>query len=427
MCAEKAADKRRVLIIGQGYVGLPLAMRAVDVGHDVVAFDIDNARVKRLQAGDSFVEDVPSDVLAAALESGRYRVSDEARSCAGFDVAVIAVPTPLREGTPDLSYIEASAATVARYTRPGTTVILESTTYPGTTEEIVAPAIAGVSGLIPGIDFFLGYSPERIDPGNPVWNVVNTPKLVAGINAASLAAVKGFYDTIVERTIAVSGTREAELAKLVENTFRHVNIALVNELAMFAADLGIDVWEAIDAASSKPFGFMRFLPGAGVGGHCLPIDPSFLSWRVKRVTGRSFRFVELANDVNDQMPDYVVHRLLAALNEKGKAVRGSRILLLGLTYKRNTRDARESPSLRIADLLLTMGAEVRAADPGVLLEQVDARIVLVEATAEECGRADAVVVLADHDSFDLNVVVTNARYVLDTRNRLGVAPNVEKL
>ena len=416
-----------MVVVGQGYVGLPLAMRAVAVGYDVVGFDLDEARVKRLQAGESLVEDVSSDALAAALASGRYRVSSDPSSCAGFDVAVIAVPTPLREGVPDLSYIEASAETISGYVRPGVLVILESTTYPGTTEELVAPALENGSGLDAGSDFSLGYSPERIDPGNPTWTLVNTPKVVSGVDDASLAAVKAFYDTLVEQTISVSGTREAELTKLLENTFRHINIALVNELAMFAADLGIDVWEAIDAASTKPFGFMRFTPGPGAGGHCLPIDPSFLSWRVKRTLGQQFRFVELANDVNDHMPDYVVRRIVAGLNTRRKPLHGSRILLLGLSYKRNTRDARESPSLRVAELLLGMGAEVRAADPDVLSEQVDPRIAVVEPTPEECRAADAVVLLVDHDAFDLDVVYLHARYVLDTRNRLRGGSNVERL
>jgi UDP-N-acetyl-D-glucosamine dehydrogenase len=402
-------------------------MRAVTAGYDVVGYDLDTERVKRLEAGESLVEDVSCEVLTAALDSERYRVSSEPSSCAGFDVAVIAVPTPLREGVPDLSYIEAAAETLAGHVRPGAVVILESTTYPGTTEELVAPMLENGSGLCAGSDFFLGYSPERIDPGNDTWTFVNTPKVVSGIDDLSLAAVQTFYETLVEHTVAVSGTRVAELTKLLENTFRHVNIALVNELAMFAADLGIDVWEAIDAASTKPFGFMRFTPGPGVGGHCLPIDPSFLSWRVKRRLGRQFRFVELANDVNDHMPDHVVSRLIAGLNRRRKPVHGSRILLLGLTYKRNTRDARESPSLRVAELLLAMGAEVVAADPGVPSDQVDARIGLVEATPDECGTADAVVLLVDHDAFDLDTVGRHARYVLDTRNLLPDAPNVERL
>ncbi|MDQ4088798.1 MAG: nucleotide sugar dehydrogenase, partial [Actinomycetota bacterium] len=334
---------QKVVVVGQGYVGLPLAMRAVEVGFDVVGYDSSDARVKRLNAGESYVEDIASETLAAALAGGRYEASADPACCRRFDVAVITVPTPLKEGIPDLSYIEHAAATLGSHLRPGTTVILESTTYPGTTEELVGAILENHSGLAVGVDFHLGYSPERIDPGNRAHHLVNTPKVVSGVTQSCLAAVKGFYDSIVERTVPVSGTREAELVKLLENTFRHVNIALVNELAMFANELGVDVWEAIDAASTKPFGFMPFMPGPGVGGHCLPIDPSYLSWRVRRLLGQPFRFVELANDVNDHMPDYVVQRLTLALNRRRQAVNGSRILLLGMAYKRNTSDARESP------------------------------------------------------------------------------------
>jgi UDP-N-acetyl-D-glucosamine dehydrogenase len=361
------------------------------------------------------------------LQSGAYSASADARACAGFDIAVITVPTPLRDGIPDLAYIESAARTLARFLRPGATVVLESTTYPGTTEELVAPILEEGSGLTAGVDFHLGYSPERTDPGNEKWNLATTPKVVSGIDAESLAAVAAFYETIVERVVPVSGPKVAELAKLLENTFRHVNIALVNELAIFANSLDIDVWEAIDAASTKPFGFMRFVPGPGVGGHCLPIDPSYLSWRVQRALGKSFRFVELANDINNHMPDYVVQRLTAAFNEQRRSVNGSRVLLLGLAYKKNTGDARESPAVRVAKLLLDMGAEVRATDPHVVEEMhIDTRIARVAATEEEIAQADAVVLLADHDAFDLDVVVRHARYVLDCRRRLD-GPNVEKL
>ena len=416
----------RVVIIGQGYVGLPVAMRAVEVGHDVVGLEVDEGRAKRLAAADSYVEDIPSERLRSALDSGRYLPTSDPDAVAGFDIAVITVPTPLREGTPDLSYIELSAANLGPHLRAGATVILESTTYPGTTEELVGPILEEGSGLIAGRDFFLGYSPERIDPGNETWNLVNTPKVVSGIDEASLASVKAFYDSLVDRTVPVSSPKEAELTKLLENTFRHVNIALVNELAMFASDLGIDVWEAIDAASSKPFGYMRFTPGPGVGGHCLPIDPSYLSWRVRRTLGQSFRFVELANDVNDHMPDYVVRRLVVALNRRRLAVNGSRVLLLGLSYKPNTSDARESPAAVVADRLLAMGADVRAVDPHVKGDDLDRRVERVDLTADEVKAADAVVLLTDHADFDYDLVAANARYVLDTRRRLS-GPQVELL
>ncbi len=416
-----------VVVVGLGYVGLPLAMRAAQVGHRVVGYDVDEARVKQLAAGESYVEDVPSAELQQALDSGRFQPSTDGRSCAGFDVAVVATPTPLREGLPDLTYLEDASRTLARYLRPGATVVIESTSYPGTTQETVQPLLEEGSGLLAGRDFHLGFSPERIDPGNATWTLVTTPKIVSGIDADSLRVIKEFYDTIVDRTVPVSSPREAELAKLVENTFRHVNIAMVNELAMYAHDLGINVWEAIEAASTKPFGFMPFTPGPGVGGHCLPIDPSYLNWRVERALGKSFRFVELADDVNRHMPDYVAHRLMLAFNERSRAVRGARILLLGLAYKKNTGDARESPAVRVAQLLTTMGAQLRAADPHVVEGTVvDGLVTRVEFTPGELADADVVLLLTDHDAFDYDLVVQHASFVFDCRRRVSGA-NVETL
>jgi UDP-N-acetyl-D-glucosamine dehydrogenase len=418
----------QVIVVGQGYVGLPLAMRAVHAGYDVVGYDVDDHRVKALASGVSFVEDVSDDTVRAALDSGRFRAMGTLEGIERFDVAVVTVPTPLAEGAPDLSFIEEAARVLAPLLTEGATVVLESTTYPGTTEELFGPILEAGSGLRAGDDFHLGYSPERIDPGNATWTLVNTPKVVSGVDAASLAKVQGFYDAIVERTVPVSTPKEAELTKLLENTFRHVNIALVNELAMFATDLGIDVWEAIDAASTKPFGYMRFTPGPGVGGHCLPVDPSYLSWQVKRSLGQSFRFVELANDVNDHMPDYVVRRLVVALNRDGRAVRRSRILLLGVSFKKNVGDWREAPSRRIVELLVELGADLRAADPHVDPAQFPHGALPVELNAEELAAADAVVALVDHDAFDRELIVANARYVLDTRDWLPrTATQVERL
>ena len=417
----------RVIVIGQGYVGLPLALRAAEVGFDVLGYDVDEVRISGLAAGRSFVEDVSDAGLQAGLSSGRYRPSASLDGVDGFDVAVFAVPTPLREGAPDLGFIEGAAHALAPLVQRGATVVLESTTYPGTTEELVAPILEAGSGLRAGLDFHLGYSPERIDPGNRTHTLVTTPKVVSGIDAASLTAVEAFYARIVERTVPVSSTKAAELTKLLENTFRHVNIALVNELAMFANDLGIDMWEAIDAASTKPFGYLRFTPGPGVGGHCLPVDPSYLSWQVKRSLGLSFRFVELANDVNDHMPDYVVRRLVAALNRDAKPVRGSRILVLGVSFKKNVGDCREAPSRRIVHLLAEMGADLRAVDPHVEPADFPPGAVAVALTAEEVGAADAVLVLVDHDAFDADTVVDNARLVLDTRGWLPVGDGVERL
>ncbi len=346
----------RVVIVGLGYVGLPLGIRAAQAGHQVVGYDVDARRVKLLEAGESYIEDVPSDELKNTLAAGTFRPSAESRSCAGFDVAVIAAPTPLRDGLPGPQLHRGCRAHARPVPAPRRNcVVLESTSYPGTTQERMLPLLEEGSGLVAGTDFRLGYSPERIDPGNETWTLTTTPKIVSGIDDASLKAVQAFYDSIVEHTVAVSSPREAELAKLIENTFRHVNIALINELAIFAHELNINVWEAVDAASTKPFGFMPFTPGPGVGGHCLPIDPSYLSWRVERALGQSFRFVELANDINNHMPDYVVRRLMLAFNRRGLAVNGSRILLLGLAYKKNTGDARESPAVRVAELLKAHG------------------------------------------------------------------------
>jgi UDP-N-acetyl-D-mannosaminuronic acid dehydrogenase/UDP-N-acetyl-D-glucosamine dehydrogenase len=399
-------------------------MRAVEVGWDVVAVEPDPARAARLRAADSYVEDITSEQLAAALATGRYQPSADYDSCASFDVAVITVPTPLREGVPDLSYIEESSRSLAGHLTPGATVILESTTYPGTTEELVAPLLEDGSGLKTGVDFHLGYSPERIDPGNATWTFVTTPKVVAGTDPAALAKVRGFYDTVVDTTVPVSSPKEAELTKLLENTFRHVNIALVNELAMFAHELGIDVWEAIDAASSKPFGFMPFTPGPGVGGHCLPIDPSYLSWQVKQSLGQAFRFVELANDINDHMPDYVVQRISASLNRQRKPFNGSRILLLGMDYTNNTGYARESPGPRVARLLAAMGAEVMVSDPYV--DVPPAGTTQVEPAQAELAATDLVVVLTDHDAFDFDLVEAHAPHVLDCR-RVPALGSAERL
>ncbi len=408
----------RVVVVGQGYVGLPVAMAAVDAGFSVMGFDVDSDRVAALNAGRSHVDDVPSARLARALELGRYCAGEDPDELGWFDYAVISVPTPLREGVPDLRHILEAAETLGPRTRSGATVILESTTYPGTTDELVAPILERASGLVAERDFYVGYSPERIDPGNTVHTLESTPKVVSGLGPASLSRVKWFYDQFVDRTVPVGSTRVAELTKLLENTFRHVNVALVNELAMFAHDLDIDIWEAIDAASTKPFGYMRFTPGPGVGGHCLPVDPSYLSWQVRQHLGRSFRFVELANDVNDHMPDYVVRRLMHALNDRGLAVQGRRFLLLGMAYKRNTGDARESPSEKVAQALLDLGAEVRACEPHVDPGQIPEGVALVDCTAAELSAADAVVLLVDHDAFDLDLVARESGYVLDCKRAI---------
>ncbi len=414
----------KIAIVGQGYVGLPLAIRAVQAGHDVVGFDLDVRRVKALNAAESFTPDITSATLAEALATGRYSVSTDEHVIAGFEVAVITVPTPLKDGAPDLSYVESATAVVGTYLRPGATVILESTSYPGTTEQVVLPLLE-TSSHLSSLDFHLGFSPERIDPGNATWGVHNTPKLVAGLHECCLDAVDAFYRSVVDRTVRTRSLVTAELAKITENTFRHVNIALVNEMAMTAQALGISVWDVLDAADTKPYGFMRFNPGPGVGGHCLPIDPAYLSWQVERELGHSFRFIELANDVNSHMPHHVVDRIDRLLNNARLSVNGARILVLGVAYKRDTPDLRESPAVILVELLHKRGADVSVFDPWVNPADYPAT-----AWNPENGRPicdfDVVVLATDHTQFD-DELVADAKRVLDCRHHFRPAAQVEYL
>lgn len=415
----------QIVVAGQGYVGLPLAVRDAEVGHRVVGYDVDPHRVQQLATGQSHVRDVDSTRLRAVLDSGAYSATADAAALAGFDIAVITVPTPLRDGVPDLTYIESCARTLGEHLRPGATVVLESTSYPGTTEELLLPILEETSGLKGGADFLAGFSPERI--GNKRWSFDGTPKLVSGIDATSLDAIKNFYDGVFQTTVPVSGPKVAELAKLLENAFRFVNISMINEVTMLADALGVNIWEAIDAAATKPFGFTKFTPGPGVGGHCLPVDPMFLSWKAQQELGIPFRFAELAADVNRHMPDYVVRRLAKALSKRGIPVSGSQILLLGLTYKYDATDLRNSPSARVAELLIGLGAEVRGAEPNIPDgDDTELNVPRVDASPEEVAAADAVVLLMDHPRFDLAMIEKHAPYVLDCRNRLSGA-NVETL
>ncbi|WP_406050938.1 nucleotide sugar dehydrogenase [Streptomyces virginiae] len=417
----------QIVVAGQGYVGLPLAVRAAEVGHRVVGYDVDPHRVQQLAAGDSYVEDVASSRLRAVLDSGAYSATADSGALDGYDLAVITVPTPLRDGVPDLTYVETCGRTLGEHLCPGATVILESTTYPGTTEEVLLPILEETSGLKGGVDFHVGFSPERIAPGNKRWSFEGTPKLVSGIDATSLEVIKEFYDGIFHTTVPVSGPKVAELAKLIENTFRLVNISMINELATLTDRLGVNIWEAIDAAGTKPFGFTRFTPGPGVGGHCLPVDPLFLAWKIQQELGVPFRFVELADDVNRHMPDYVVQRVVDALDRRGIPVSRARILLLGLTYKINATDLRNSPSARVAELLTGLGADVCGAEPNIP-DGVGTEVTVrrVDATPEEVAAADAVVLLMDHARFDLSMIQQHATWVLDCRNRMSGA-NVEVL
>lgn len=424
---EQWTKTQKLIVIGQGYVGLPVAMTAVQKGFQVVGVDTAIERIDSLARGISYIDDVASDTLAAAIESGRYVPTDDYGQTENFDFAIITVPTPLRDSLPDLSFVKDSAKSIGSHIKPGATVILESTTHPGTTEELLVPILEQRSGLTAGKDFFVGYSPERIDPGNTRYGFINTPKVVSGINSASLTKVNQVYSALVDKTIQVSGPKEAELSKLLENTFRHVNIALVNELAMFASQLDIDIWEVIDAAATKPFGFMRFTPGPGVGGHCLPVDPSFLSWQVKKELGQNFRFVELANDVNDHMPNYVVQRIINLLSNKAKkAINGANILVIGLSYKRDTGDVRESPALKIIGLLKALGARVSAIDPHVNHYNWPADVSYKELTMETLEAADLVVIATAHSSLDLPLINKSEALIFDAQNVVS-GNNVEKL
>ena len=416
----------RVVVVGQGYVGLPLAMRAVEVGFDVIGLDLDERKIVGLRSATSHIDDVTDADVGRALATGRYRPTTSFDDIPSFDVAVITVPTPLRDGVPDLTYIKVAVDSIGAHLVKGCIVVLESTTYPGTTDEIVAPRLEVLSGLKAGIDFFVGFSPERIDPGNEVWDFVRTPKVVSGLTPQSLVRVQAFYDALVDRTVPVSTTRAAELTKLLENTYRHVNIALVNELAVHARALGIDIWEVIGAAATKPFGFTAFWPGPGVGGHCLPIDPSYLSWKIEQQLGVTSRFVDMANDINNQMPAYVVRRVQLGLNAQRKAVNGARILVLGLSYKKNSNDARETPSTKVIQGFLELGAEVVVADAHVGAHPIDVVAERVQIDEQQVESSDAVVIVTDHDDVDYRLVVSASRYVFDTRNCVD-GPQVESL
>ncbi|MEU8544575.1 nucleotide sugar dehydrogenase [Streptomyces sp. NPDC048717] len=429
-----ALDSARVLVVGQGYVGLPLAVRAAWVGHRVIGLDTDARRTGLLACGRSPVEDITADQLAPLLRDGSYRPTSSPDEAAGFDVAVIAVPTPLRDGVPDLSYVIAAGRTVGRYLREGALVVLESTSYPGTTRDVLGPVLEEVSGLKMGTDFALGFSPERIDPGNRVWTLQTTPKLVSGIDEASLERTAAFYGRLVERVVPVGRCEEAELAKLLENTFRAVNIALVNELAEVARDTGLDLRAALAAAETKPFGFMRFDPGPGLGGHCLPIDPVYLSCWAAQARGEGSRLIDLAARINAARPAYVVSRVEQHLVSTGRPLDGARVLLLGLAYKAGSGDLRESPAVEVGRLLADRGARVSAADPLVDPAAAASALVglrLVFATDDELAAADAVVLLTDHAAvFDYERVAACSRFVLDCRGRLAdrlTAAAVEQL
>ncbi|GAA3249019.1 nucleotide sugar dehydrogenase [Nonomuraea helvata] len=413
-------------VIGLGYVGMPLAKEAVNAGLRVVGVDVDPAKVDALNAGQSYIDDLTDADLEHMLANGFSATLDET-VLARSNTIVICVPTPLDEDhRPDLSAVEGATRTVARNLSKGTLVVLESTTWPGTTDEVARPLLE-TSGLVAGEDFHLAFSPERIDPGNAKFGLRNTPKVVGGYTATCRDRATGFYGQFIEQVVPVSGTREAEMAKLLENTYRHVNIALVNEMAIFCDELGIDLWESIEAAATKPFGFQKFLPGPGVGGHCIPVDPSYLSYTVRKL-GYPFRFVELAQEINERMPSYVVARVQRLLNRHKKAVNGARVVMLGVTYKPDIADERETPALPVARALLELGAELSFADPYVKEWAVDGTPVpREEDLAEAVINADVTLLLQQHAAFDLDMVEAKAKLVLDTRGVLTEGERVERL
>jgi UDP-N-acetyl-D-glucosamine dehydrogenase len=405
---------RHIVVVGQGYVGLPLAVAAGASGRRVVGLDLDKARVDQLNAGSSPVGDVSDADLQAQLQAGRYRASADFSVASDADVVVLCVPTPYHNDAPDLSYIEGAARDVGRHLTPGTLVILESTTYPGTTEEVLLPILEEASGLTGGTELQVAFSPERIDPGNPTYGLHNTPKIVGGLTPEATERAAVFYGGFVDKVVRVSAPKAAEMAKLLENTFRHINIALVNELAILCQDLDVDVWEVIDAAASKPFGFMPFYPGPGVGGHCIPVDPMYLSWRVKQFGGAA-KFIDLARDVNAGMPLYVVNRIQDLLNDRERSLKGSRILLLGVAYKPNISDMRESPALPLVDLLVRKGASVSYHDPHVPMLDLPSGQLRSVPLEDEVPAADCVVVLTHHADVDYRAVAAQAGLIFDTR------------
>ncbi len=416
-----------VLVIGLGYVGLPLAIAAARSGFRVTGLDTSEKTVAGLMAGRSHVDDVSDAEIAEMLGLG-FRATADETAVQPPDVIVICVPTPLSEADgPDLSAVRAATAAAGRLLKAGTLVSLESTTYPGTTEEVVRPLLEKASGLTAGIDFFLAFSPERIDPGNPVYGFTNTPKVVGGLSPSCTDAAEAFYSQVCEQVVRAKSAREAEMAKLLENTYRHVNIALVNEMLIFCRELDVDLWDAIRCAATKPFGFQPFYPGPGVGGHCIPIDPNYLSYKV-RTLGYPFRFVELAQEINGRMPGYVTDRAAELLNRHAKPVNGASVLLLGVTYKRDIADQRESPARPLARKLLARGAAVSYHDPYVPGWQVDGRPVPRAGDLQAAlAAADLVILLQVHSCYDPDQLTRASRLLLDTRGVIPAAPHVEAL
>lgn len=406
----------QVGVMGLGYVGLPLAVELARAGFRVTGIDIDSQRVTMCQQGISWISDVSSDDLTGPVCEGRLSATSNMAILAELDAVIICVPTPLNKTKdPDISAVLSAVEAIAAHLHSGQLIVLESTTYPGTTDELILPQLSQ-TGLGVGVDFFLAFSPERTDPGNSHYGLRNTPKVVAGITPTCLEVAKALYETVVDTILPVSSTRVAELVKLLENTFRAVNIGMANELAIMANLLGVDVWEVISAAGTKPYGFMPFYPGPGLGGHCIPIDPHYLAWKLRTLNYRT-RFIEVASEINGQMPRYVVERVISAMNEMGKCLNGSRILVVGVAYKRDVGDVRESPAIDIIEMLHECKAHVDYADPYVpTLMLRETRLTAVPLDDEHIRGADCVIIVTDHSVFDYASIARTASLIVDTRN-----------
>ena len=403
-------------VVGLGYVGLPLAIEFAKAGFRVIGYDVSPRVIATLTAGRSHIQDIPHADVAALVASGKLQASADPTRLAEVDAVSIAVPTPLvKTRDPDMSFVDKATDTIASQCRPGTLVVLESTTYPGTTRELVAPKFEA-RGWTVGEDIFLAFSPERVDPGNERYSTKNTPKVVGGITPNCLAVATALYRTCIDTVVPVSSPEVAELVKLLENTFRSVNIALVNETAIVCERLGVNVWEVIDAAATKPFGFMKFTPGPGIGGHCIPLDPHYLAWKMRTLNYRT-RFIDVASEINSQMPDFVVEKVAHALNDGRKSVKGSRVLVVGVAYKKNIDDIRESPALDVIRLLEGRGAEVTYHDPYIPSFTEDGhKRTGVALTAETLAKSDSTVIITDHSNIDYQLIVDHASVVVDTRN-----------
>jgi len=426
--------KARIAILGLGYVGLPLAVVFGEAGFNVTGIDPDARKVDSLNKGISYIPDVETDVVEALVKSGNLTATIDFSVLKGMDAVSICVPTPLRKtGDPDMSFILSATEELAHYVHKDMVIVLESTTYPGTTREVLLPMLTEKTGLKVGEDLFLAFSPERVDPGREDWTTINTPKVMGGITEACSEVASAWYSGAIETVFPVSSAEAAEMAKLLENTFRMINIGMVNELAIMCERLGVDVWEVIDAAATKPFGFMKFTPGPGLGGHCIPIDPLYLSWKMKALNYNA-RFIELASEINTNMPRYVVNRMLEAMNDRGKTLKGSKVVVLGVAYKPDIDDVRESPALDVIGLLQNKGAQVVYHDPYIphIHHEYDGwEMDSVEDMMQAVKESDAVIIVTNHKAYDYAVIVDAAEFIFDTRNALGKLaknnPKVERL